>query len=131
MGVRIRKRRLELGISQRILADMVGVAHVTISQWERGQTSPKGNNLLKLAEALGENPAQLQRGVSGGNAEELLGLTGLQKQLLDLFSRLPVSKQRACIDGLRESVEDYEMIFKEMVIACDIDDLILIHEKNN
>ncbi|HFU0230391.1 helix-turn-helix domain-containing protein [Vibrio alginolyticus] len=49
---RIRLNRKRLEITQRKLAERVGVSHVTISQWEKGETSPKGANLLHLANAL-------------------------------------------------------------------------------
>jgi transcriptional regulator with XRE-family HTH domain len=52
LGVKIKNKRKELGIRQYQLAKLVGVSAPTISDWEAGNTSPKGKNLWKLAAAL-------------------------------------------------------------------------------
>lgn len=53
MSFRILQRRSALQMTQSKLAKKIGVSRVSVSQWERGDTSPKGENLYKLAEALG------------------------------------------------------------------------------
>jgi SOS-response transcriptional repressor LexA len=53
VGERIRARRKELRLTQKDLSAKVGVSHVSISQWEKDETSPRGENLLALARALG------------------------------------------------------------------------------
>lgn len=53
ISLRIKAKRKELRLSQRELADLVGVTTSAISQWEREETNPKGDNLIKLAESLG------------------------------------------------------------------------------
>lgn len=59
LGTKILTRRKELKITQKGLADKIGVSHVTISQWEKEDTAPKGANLMKLAEALSVTPSYL------------------------------------------------------------------------
>jgi len=49
----IEKRRSELGISQRKLAEMIGVERYTISKWERGHRRPDPQVLSRLYLALG------------------------------------------------------------------------------
>ncbi|WFQ81308.1 LexA family transcriptional regulator [Xenorhabdus sp. SF857] len=56
IGVRIRLCRKRLNLTQRELGKLVGVSHVAISQWEKEETEPKGDNLLALASALGCSP---------------------------------------------------------------------------
>lgn len=63
MGERIRARRKELKIRQASLGKMVGVSNVAISQWERSETEPGGENLLSLAKALQCSPDYLLKGV--------------------------------------------------------------------
>jgi len=53
IGERIQARRKALKMSQVVLAKAVGVSNVAISQWERSETEPKGENLMSLASALG------------------------------------------------------------------------------
>ncbi|HBD1758446.1 TPA: helix-turn-helix domain-containing protein, partial [Escherichia coli] len=62
MGERIRARRKELKIRQAALGKMVGVSNVAISQWERSETEPNGENLLALAKALQCSPDYLLKG---------------------------------------------------------------------
>jgi transcriptional regulator with XRE-family HTH domain len=62
MSERIRARRKELKIRQIALGKMVGVSNAAISQWERGETEPRGDNLLALAKALQCSPDYLLNG---------------------------------------------------------------------
>jgi HTH-type transcriptional regulator / antitoxin HipB len=52
-GQRIRRRRLELGISQHALADVVGVNRRVVGELERGKSSVQLGIALRAAEALG------------------------------------------------------------------------------
>lgn len=40
-GVRLRKLRLERGLSINILSEAIGFRRETVSKWERGKSSPK------------------------------------------------------------------------------------------
>jgi transcriptional regulator with XRE-family HTH domain len=54
LGERIRKRRQEVGVSQRELARRLGIRHATISDLERGVQKDMSIGLLRgLARALG------------------------------------------------------------------------------
>jgi len=68
---RIHKRRKELGLTQQALADLVGVSKGTISQWESGDYSPGGQNLLNLAKSLAVSPDWL---ISGKELTKSIGL---------------------------------------------------------
>ena len=48
-----------LDLSQQAIADKIGVSRVTVTKWENGQTEPRGENAVKLAELFGVTPAQL------------------------------------------------------------------------
>lgn len=48
----IRGARLEAGLTQRELAQRIGMERSTISDWECGQRLPRFLNALKLAKAL-------------------------------------------------------------------------------
>lgn len=61
-GERIRLRRKALNLTQKSVAEKISVSHVAISQWEKEETLPRGENLLRLAEALGCAPAWLVDG---------------------------------------------------------------------
>jgi len=53
IGVSIRTRRKELGITQPHLAELAGVSTNTVYKLERGQSNPSLDILNKLAQVLG------------------------------------------------------------------------------
>ena len=60
VGARIRERRLELGMKQRELADLLGsdaIDNQRISDWERGVNRPSDRYMEQLAVALKRNVA--------------------------------------------------------------------------
>ncbi|MDG9671849.1 helix-turn-helix transcriptional regulator [Hahella aquimaris] len=52
LGQRIRERRKELELTQAKVGKLVGVSSVSVTQWEKDETSPRGENLVKLAKVL-------------------------------------------------------------------------------
>lgn len=52
IGERISKRLNEAGISQRKLADLIGVTEVSMSRYIRGERTPNGIIVAKIATAL-------------------------------------------------------------------------------
>ena len=47
---KIKKLRLDSGISQKKLADSIGVAQSSINYWEKGQRTPSVSAAQKLAD---------------------------------------------------------------------------------
>ncbi|NPV57063.1 MAG: helix-turn-helix transcriptional regulator [Anaerolineae bacterium] len=52
LGKRLKKRRVELGLTLRQLAEMTSLTPSFISQLERGMTTPSLNSIQRLADAL-------------------------------------------------------------------------------
>ena len=48
----IKKLRINRGLTQKQLAELLGVKQQNISDWERGERSPSVKNLKKLSEIL-------------------------------------------------------------------------------
>lgn len=67
---RIIRRMADLGINQAELVKLVGTSKGSVSQWVNGKGSPKGENLLKLANALECNPKWL----ISGQGEQAAGI---------------------------------------------------------
>jgi transcriptional regulator with XRE-family HTH domain len=92
-GERIKQFRKESGLTQHQLAAFVGVSASAVGNWEtRPKEVPKGDNLLKLAEAFGVEPDELLgKGWKGAqeSAEEV--------QLLVAFRALPQERQLIAI----------------------------------
>lgn len=52
MGKKIKAIRKKRGLTQKQLAELLGVKQQNISDWERGERSPSVKNLKKLSEIL-------------------------------------------------------------------------------
>lgn len=89
---RLKHLRKEAGLSQRQLANFVGVSTTAVSSWETGRREcPAGNNLVRLAEALGLDLAEVMK-VDGKSATETN-----EVQLLAAFRALPEERQLEAI----------------------------------
>ncbi|WP_155974189.1 helix-turn-helix domain-containing protein [Streptococcus ruminantium] len=53
IGQRIKDYRKQIGLTQKELAEKVGMGHTTIANYEKGFRSPKKDTLFDLAEVLG------------------------------------------------------------------------------
>ena len=60
IGQRIKRARIEKGLTQEELAEKVGVQKSAVAKWENGRVSEiKRSNLAKISKALGINPNSL------------------------------------------------------------------------
>ncbi|OQQ31634.1 transcriptional regulator [Prescottella equi] len=62
-GARVRARRVELGWSQEVAAQRIGIHFTHLGQVERGQRSSRIENILKLAAGLQTTPGALLDGL--------------------------------------------------------------------
>lgn len=62
LSERIRAQRKILGMTQSDVSKKIGIARVSYTQWELGETYPKGDNLLKLAQVMSCTPDWLMNG---------------------------------------------------------------------
>lgn len=53
LGVKVKRRRLELGITQSTLAELAEVSQNTIYQFEKGKNNPSLKVVEKILEVLG------------------------------------------------------------------------------
>jgi transcriptional regulator with XRE-family HTH domain len=59
MANHIKTRREELKLSQKELAERIGVEPMTVSRWERGNNLPNKKHWPKIEETTGIVPSQL------------------------------------------------------------------------
>lgn len=52
IGDKLKKARLDKGLTQKKLGDKIGVSQATYQQWESGTRNPKRETLIKIATAL-------------------------------------------------------------------------------
>ena len=91
IGERLRRLRKKSGLTQEKLADAVGVSLLTLFRWEKGERSPRIDEIKALAKALGVSEADLLndtpsvrvgewvisfKTVAHFNTEEVVDMTG-------------------------------------------------------
>ena len=55
----VRKRRLDLGLLQREAAAQIGCDTDTVTNWEKGRSTPDLKHVAKIVEFLGFNPFEI------------------------------------------------------------------------
>lgn len=88
---RIKQLRKDAGLTQRQLADFIGVSKAAVSCWETGvRDTPAGKNLMRLSEVLGLDPAEIMK-IDGKNVDRN------EVRLLAAFRVLPEERQLEAI----------------------------------
>lgn len=64
IGKYICRKRNELKMSQKKLAERIGVSDKTVSKWERGESIPEYGNIEALAQIFNVSPDELIKGIS-------------------------------------------------------------------
>lgn len=62
VGSRIKFRRRQLKLTQKDVAEYLGISASAVTQWERDATDPASDNLLKLAQVLSCSPEWIMSG---------------------------------------------------------------------
>lgn len=65
LGIEIRSRRIQLGISQESLADKCGFDRTYISMLERGKRNPSILNLIRISKGLEISISELTKVIDG------------------------------------------------------------------
>ena len=61
--MKLEERRKKLGLTQQEVAEKLGVSRECVSQWENGQSKPRVDTLINLANVLKCSPASLLRSI--------------------------------------------------------------------
>jgi len=105
-GRLIRAIRTEKGITQKQLADTIGVSNAAVSKWENGHGFPDISLLEPLADALGITVAELLSGQQNASPDEdtvrdIIALSQQQKQRSGMQTAvLTVFVTVVCLVGL-------------------------------
>lgn len=96
---RIAELRKLKNVSQKDIADAVGVSVFAVSKWETGKTIPTGDNLRKMAEYFGCEPEDILSGLDiKKEPQNSVELTAAEKRLIDTIRELSEDKRDvACL----------------------------------
>ena len=99
-GERIRRFRLERGLTQPQLAERVGVKKNAVSNWEAGRSRPDIDSVPALCAALGVSPADFF-----AEGEGLAALSDEERALLERWRRLS-ARDRYVLDRTLNAMLD-------------------------
>ncbi len=88
IGDHIRKKRLDLGLLQKEVAQQLGVDSNSVTNWEKGRTSPRLQLMPRIIEFLEYTPFQVKTGSLGERIVALRRVLGIRQE--DLAGQLGV-----------------------------------------
>lgn len=101
IGDRILSVREQKGMTQKVLADLVGISRTALLAWEKGVSVPHAANLYRLATVLSVSPDWLQTGAQheGGTMLGGMALWDSATPLGDDDAELPLYKETSLAAG--------------------------------
>ena len=97
----IKKRRLELNLSQKELAEMVGVKKAAIGKWENNIVkNMRSDKIIKLAKALRVDPYELLIGANENENES--ELNSLFQSFREIFETFNEEQKEKIIKNLKD-----------------------------
>lgn len=112
MSLKIKRLRLDRGMTLEQVADIVGVGKSTVRKWETGMiANMKRDKIALLAQALGTTPAYLmgwEEENEQTNSLEEHDLTEGEKLMLELFKQIPENKQQVVLEMIRLALKTQE-----------------------
>lgn len=110
-GKRLARARAASNMTQRELADAVGITWSQISRYEAGKASPRLAVLMKLAEALGVSLDDLSASPDSDDGREItLNLTAQESAKIEEFARaeglsFDAAIQKIMMAGIKSKLE--------------------------
>lgn len=114
IGERVRARRLEIGMSQERLAELLGVTFQQVQKYEKGVNRIAASRLLDLAQALDQSPAAFFEGLKGragkspaheGDLSSALAIPGAH-ELVRTFAAMKSPKLRRRVLDLVKAMDE-------------------------
>ena len=96
IGERIARLRKERGITQKELADMLGVTQPVVSDYEHGELRVHGELIIRLAEILRTSANEILGQEKNGKTETAMKNRRLQRRL-QAIDKLPKRDQQALL----------------------------------
>lgn len=107
VGARVRRRRLEVGLSQSALGDVVGVTFQQVQKYERGANRVSASMLAKVAKALSapiayffEDVAELAENTAPDGLGTQFLSTPAGRKLAGAFVKLKPTHQQVIADAV-------------------------------
>ena len=113
IGIRLKERRNELGITISQIHEQTGISTGILSAWERNEKLPSAPSLIKLSDVLQCSVDWIlfgeQRFHQALNSENgvthMSGLTPLESELISFYSELSTEDQEEILDFIKIKVK--------------------------
>ena len=107
VGLRIRQRRTDLGLTQQQLAGLIGVTYQQAHKYERGVNRVSAGRLYELAKALGVEVGFFYDGLDTGEVARLGTRQRMSLEVARNFAKIRNDRHRQVVSQLcRALVED-------------------------
>lgn len=107
IGEKIKKRRLEIGMSQRELARKMGYSdNSTLNRIEKGTVDVSQGKVVQFAKALNVSIAYLMDWEEDEQITANENLTDSEKILLELFHKVPDEKKEMLLKMIEVAIEN-------------------------
>lgn len=108
VGSRIKSRRRLLKLTQKDLAEWIGISASAVTQWENDVTNPSGENLLRLASHLQCDPQWILSGVGQPEPGEIR--SGKVVRPVPIISWVQAGAWTECGGVQQENLTSHEFI---------------------
>jgi transcriptional regulator with XRE-family HTH domain len=104
VGMRIRERRVMLGLSQQQMADMIGVTYQQAHKYERGINRISAGRLYEISQVLNVPVSFFFDGVDGSNEGEPSLRQRMCLELARNFTLIPSERHREALSQLARAL---------------------------
>lgn len=105
----IKQRRKELNLTQKEVADSVGVSEATVSRWESGNIANMGRDKIALlSEILNISPSVIAGYNENDNSNNLSNLTPKQEELYNTIIKFSDDKISLALRVLHSILDENE-----------------------
>ena len=100
IGLRIRERRVHLGLTQQQLAQLIGVTYQQAHKYERGVNRVSAGRLYQIAQVLGVHVGYFYEGYKEGNGQLLNDRQRLCLEVSRNFASIPNERHQQAVSQL-------------------------------
>jgi transcriptional regulator with XRE-family HTH domain len=123
-GSRLRAIRVAAQLSQRQLAELIGVNNTLIASYEAGRTVPRVDRLAELAEALGVAPDELTLDEPADSLERLRVRAGLLQAEVAQRAGMTRTKYAAIERGQISAVSRDDALALAAALGADVEEVL-------
>jgi transcriptional regulator with XRE-family HTH domain len=106
VGVRLRRRRLMLSLTQKQMAELIGITVQQACRYETGRTRVASGSLYPIAHALGVEVGYFFDGMGRGDPADALQEQWLLLEMTHNFNAIPIPRHKEEIVSLARALAD-------------------------